>query len=86
MPTALRLGRSTEQLAVVSGDLNELIRVIRRDGVSSTRLIEDWLRPLVRDVRQHVELASRLMSELRPARSGSGGRRGKPFERHEASP
>jgi hypothetical protein len=54
--------------------------------VSTTCLIEDWLRPLVRDVRQHVELASRLMSELRPARSGSGGRRGKPFERHEASP
>jgi hypothetical protein len=86
LAVAQSLGRSTEQLAAVSADLNELTRVIRRDGVSTTCLIEDWLRPLVRDVRQHVELASRLMSELRPARSGSGGRRGKPFERHEASP
>ena len=78
LAVATTLGRSTEQLAVVSADLNELIRVFRREGASSDRLIEDWLRPLVHDVRQHVGLASRLMSELRPPRSYPRRQRGEP--------
>jgi hypothetical protein len=72
-------GKSTEQLAVVSADLNELIRVIRRDAASASPLVEDWLRPLVNDVRQHVSLASRLMSELRPMRTPQEP--GKPLDR-----
>ena len=86
LAVATTLGKSTEQLAVVSSDLNELIRVIRRDTASSDRLIDDWLRPLVQDVRQHVGLASRLMSELRPARSCSKQQRTEPSLGHEAFP
>jgi hypothetical protein len=72
-PTAVAavVRASTEQLAIVSSDLNELIRTIRRDDAPSAALIEDWLRPLVVDVRQHVGHASRLLSELRPARNSS---------------
>lgn len=62
------LGTSTEQLAVVASDLNELIRTMRRDDTLPAGLLEDRVRPLVGEVRQHVGLASRLMSELRPAR------------------
>lgn len=65
------LGLSTEQLAVVSRDLNELIRTLRREGVSSGPLLDDWLRPLLADVRQHLGAASRLVAELRPARAGT---------------
>ena len=78
------LGTSTEQLAVVSADLNELIRTIRRDVTSSGCLIDDWLRPLVIDVRRHVALAARLMSELRPARTSSMRQRDEHVDRHEA--
>ena len=83
---ATALGTSTEQLAVVSADLNELIRTIRRDTTSSGRLIEDWLRPLLDDVRRHVGLASRLMSELWPARTYSTQRRGQRAHGQEARP
>ena len=78
------LGTSTEQLAVVSADLNELIRTIRRDVTSSGCLIDDWLRPLVIDVRRHVALAARLMSELRPAWTSSMRQRDEHVDRHEA--
>jgi hypothetical protein len=57
------LGSSTEQLAIVSADLNELVRAIRRGALSSSPLIDDWLRPLMDEVRRHVGLASRLVSE-----------------------
>ena len=78
LAVATTLGKSTEQLAVVSADLNELIRVARRDGAAAEHLIEDGLRPLVHDVRQHLGLASRLLSELRPTRSSSGRQHGAP--------
>ena len=86
LAVATALGTSTEQLAVVSADLNELIRTIRRDATSSGRLIEDSLRPLMDEVRRHVGLASRLMSELRPTRMYSTQGRGKPVEGQEARP
>ena len=86
LAVATVLGTSTEQLAVVSADLNELIRVIRRDATSSGRLVEDWLRPLLDDVRRHVGLASRLMLELRPTRTYSTQERGKRTEGQETRP
>jgi hypothetical protein len=70
------LGRSTEQLTVVSADLNELIRTMRRDAASSDWFIEERLRPLLDEVRQHVGLASRLVSDLRPRRTSAPQRRG----------
>ena len=83
---ATALGTSTERLAVVSWDLNQLIRTLRRDTTSSSRLIDDWLRPALGDVRRHLGLASRLMSELRPRRSLSAQQRNEPGDGLEARP
>jgi len=70
------LASSTEQLAVVSADLNELVRTIQRGALSSGPLIDEWVRPLIDDVRRHAGLASRLVSELRPTRTNSTQRHG----------
>lgn len=69
------LRSSTEQLAVVSTDLSGLTRILRRDAGSSSAFIERSLQPLLDDVQRHVRLASRLMSELGPARGAGGGQR-----------
>ena len=63
------LGSSADRLATVSADLNELIRVLRRDASSSGPLIEQLLKPLADDVREHLRLASRVVADLRPART-----------------
>jgi hypothetical protein len=86
LAVATALGTSTERLAVVSSDLNELIRTLRRDTTSSSRLIDDWLRPALDDVRRHLGLASRLMSELRPGRSCSARQHNNPGDGQEARP
>ena len=80
------LGRSTEQLAIVSGDMNELIRTLGRGGVLSGPLLDDWVRPLLDDVRRHVGIASRLVAELRPARALPGQRAVRPAATVEARP
>ena len=63
------LGSSADRLATVSADLNELIRVLGRDASSSGPLVEQLLKPLTHDVREHLRLASRVVAELRPARA-----------------
>jgi hypothetical protein len=63
------LAASTDQLAAVSADLNQLIRSLDRSGPTSPALVNDWLQPLLSDVWQHVVLASRLVAELRPGRT-----------------
>ena len=80
------LGRSTEQLAIISGDMNELIRTLGRGGVLSGPLLDDWVRPLLDDVRRHVGIASRLVAELRPARALPGQRAVRPAATVEARP
>jgi post-segregation antitoxin (ccd killing protein) len=75
LAVATALGTSTEQLAVVSADLNELIRMIGRGSVSSSLLIDERTRTLMDDVRRHVGLASRLVSEPRPARKRAASER-----------
>lgn len=74
LAVATELGTSTEQLAVVSADMNELIRTLARGGTLSGPLLDDWLRPLLADMRRHIGVASRLVSELRPARTGPAQR------------
>lgn len=86
LAVATELGRSTEQLAVVSADMNELIRTLARAGMLSGPVVDEWLRPLMADVRRHVGLASRLVSELRPARTGSGQRSGARVASQESHP
>jgi hypothetical protein len=80
--TALRA--STDQLAVVSADLNELVRTIQRGALSSGPLIEDWLRPLVNEMRRHVDFASRLVVELRPRSTHSTAQRDRQADRQES--
>jgi hypothetical protein len=82
--TALR--GSTDQLAVVSADLNELVRTIQRGALSSGPLIEGWLRPLVDEMRRHVDLASRLVVELRPRSTHSTAQRDRQADRQESRP
>ena len=69
LDVVVTLGSSADRLATVSADLNELIRVLRRDASSSGPLIEQLLKPLTDDVREHLRLASRVVAELRPARA-----------------
>ena len=74
LAVATELGASTAQLAAVSADMNELIRTLARGGMSSSPLVDDRLRPLLADVRRHLDLSSRLVSELRPGRQHSDSR------------
>ena len=69
LDVVVTLGSSADRLATVSADLNELIRVLRRDASSSGPLVEQLLKPLTHDVREHLRLASRVVAELRPARA-----------------
>ncbi|MEO8925185.1 MAG: hypothetical protein ABI330_20560 [Caldimonas sp.] len=61
------LGVSTERLAVVSADVNELIRVLGRGGMPASRQFDDRMAGVAGDVRQHLVLASRLITALKPA-------------------
>ena len=59
--TALR--RSCDQLAALAGDINALIRLIRlAKGAEAARQFGDRMRGLEADVRQHIDLASRLVA------------------------
>jgi hypothetical protein len=60
------LAASTDQLAAVSADLSQLIRMLVNQGQTSPALLDDWLRPLLSDVWRHVVVASRLVAEVRP--------------------
>lgn len=71
------LGVSTEQLAVIAADINELIRRVARESVPAAQQFSDHLGTLARDVRRHLVLASSRMATLQPAarlRQGSGTR------------
>ena len=86
LAVSTELGRSTEQLAIVSGDMNELIRTLARGGLSSGPLLDDWIRPLLDDVRRHVGIASRLVAELRPERALPGQGAARTTATEEARP
>ena len=61
------LGVSTERLAVISADINELMRVVGRGGMPAYRQFDDRMVGVAGDVHQHLVLASRLMTALKPA-------------------
>ena len=71
------LGISTERLAAISADINELLRVVGRGGMPVSRQFDDRMAGVAGDVRQHLVLASRLMTALKPAarRRQQSGRR-----------
>ena len=68
---AAALGRSTDQLAVTLTDLNEVIRILARSNFSSGAAVDGWLKPLVVDLREHIEVAARLLGELRSPKSAA---------------
>ena len=74
LDVVVTLGSSADRLATVSADLNELIRVLRRDASSSGALVEQLLKPLTDDLREHLRLASRVVAELRAARTAPNPR------------
>jgi hypothetical protein len=65
------LAASTEQLAILSGDMNEVIRRLRTEALSASEELEHVVRGIVADTREHLELACRVVAEFRPARTNS---------------
>lgn len=63
------LWNSTDQLAVLAGDINAVIRLIRlgKPG-EAAQAYGDHMAGLEADVRRHIDLASRLMATMEDAR------------------
>lgn len=61
------LGVSTDQLAAVSADVCDFIRLFRSDSSPPVVQLGDRMRALTDVVRQHLVIASRLMADLKPA-------------------
>lgn len=63
------LNASTDQLAAVSTDLNEVSRLFREQPLPSEEELDQLTRRIVEGVRRHLDLASQVVAELRPART-----------------
>ena len=63
------LTASTDQLAVLSADLNEVIRLLRDQPLPSEEELDAFTRGFVEGVRRHLDLASRVVTDLRPTRT-----------------
>ena len=59
---------STDQLAVLSADLNAFMRLLGRGNPAALEPYRASVMSLSKDVHCHLAAASRLMSELKPAR------------------
>jgi hypothetical protein len=64
--TLAKLAASTDRLAAVFVDLNHLGRLLNGSGETATQLALDALAPIVAELREHLALASRVISELKP--------------------
>ncbi|MEO6714262.1 MAG: hypothetical protein ABIM89_12645 [Mycobacteriales bacterium] len=72
------LATSTDRLASIATDLNGFARLMRRGTLPSADHVDDVVAAAVREVRAHLRVAARLVSDLRPRaasrrRGGSGG-------------
>ena len=54
--------KSTDQLAVISVDINALIRLVRTGSVTQAAAYRERFLALADDVRSHLALASRLLT------------------------
>lgn len=63
------LNASTDQLAVISADLNEVARLLRDKPLPSEEELDAFTRKVVDGIRRHLDLASRVVADLRPART-----------------
>ncbi|MCE9658094.1 MAG: hypothetical protein K8R60_06005 [Burkholderiales bacterium] len=66
---AAALNASNEQLAVMSTDVGEVIRLLRHDTLPSEEQLGDLVRRIVEGTRKHLDLSSRALAQLRPART-----------------
>src|SRR4029453_17119605 len=64
------LNASTDQLAALSADLNEVNRLLRDQPLPSDEELDAFTRRLVAGVHRHLDLASRAVADLRSARTG----------------
>jgi hypothetical protein len=63
------LRESSDNLAVLAGDINSVIRLIRLNKASeAARDFGERMRGLEADVRRHIDLASRLVADLEESR------------------
>jgi hypothetical protein len=62
------LAESTDELAILSADANEVIRMLRKGVAPSDAELRHVVRGMVEGTRQHLELASRVVAQLRPTR------------------
>lgn len=60
------LGASTDRLAAVFVDLKHLGRLLNGSGETATHPALDGLAPIVAELREHLALVSRVISELKP--------------------
>jgi hypothetical protein len=63
------LTASTDQLAVIAADVNNVLRLLRKDSSYPNEDLAPLVHSLVEGTRKHLELASRVVAELRPART-----------------
>jgi hypothetical protein len=62
------LAESTDELAILSADANEVIRMLRKGATPSDTDLRHLVQGMVDGTRQHLELASRVVAQLRQTR------------------
>ena len=69
------LAASTDELALLSRDVNDLVRLLKQGQVRAAQEYRGRLQTLDVDVQKHIERASITLAELRSRRPGSGSTR-----------
>ena len=72
------LNKSSEELAVMSRDINHLTHLLRQDAAQAAQAYAARHETLDRDVRSHLARAAAVLAELSAMRSPAGGRRRSP--------
>jgi len=72
------LNKSSEELAVMSRDINHLTQLLRQGAAQAARAYAERHETLDRDVRSHLALAAAVLAELSAMRSPLGSRRSPP--------
>jgi hypothetical protein len=72
------LNKSSEELAVMSRDINHLTQLLRQGAVQAAKSYAARHETLDRDVRSHLSLAAAVLADLSAMRSPLGSRRSPP--------
>ena len=72
------LNKSSEELAVMSRDINHLTQLLRQGSVQAAKFYAARHETLDRDVRSHLALAAAVLAELSALRTPGGSRRSPP--------